>query len=85
VRPVRKKRGAKLRADEQEPDTRRERWTSKPPMAKSISIKDAERKSGGCAGKAVELTSGDLLWLSRNRDWESRETIRAPGRSQQRA
>ena len=29
-------------------------------MAKSISIKDAERKSGDCAGKAVELTSGDL-------------------------
>ena len=29
-------------------------------MAKSVSIKSAERKFGDCAGKAVELTSGDL-------------------------
>jgi len=29
-------------------------------MAKSRSIKDAGRRSGGCAWKAVELTSGDL-------------------------
>jgi hypothetical protein len=29
-------------------------------IAKSSSIKGAERKSGGCARKAVELTSGDL-------------------------
>ena len=28
--------------------------------AKPISIKDADRKFGGCARKAVELTSGDL-------------------------
>ena len=28
---------------------------------KLISIKDAGCKSGGCAPKAVELTSGDLL------------------------
>jgi hypothetical protein len=28
--------------------------------AKSESIKAVERKSGGCAPKAVELTSGDL-------------------------
>jgi hypothetical protein len=28
--------------------------------AKSISIKGTERKFGGCAWKAVELTSGDL-------------------------
>jgi len=28
--------------------------------AKSISIKDAKRKSGGCAWKAVEITSGGL-------------------------
>jgi hypothetical protein len=39
---------------------RRERGTSQPPMAKSRSIKDAGRRSGGCAWKAVELTSGDL-------------------------
>jgi hypothetical protein len=49
-----------VRPDGQEPDMRRERGTSQPPMAKSRSIKDAERKSGGCAWKAVELTSGDL-------------------------
>jgi hypothetical protein len=49
-----------MRPDEQEPDKRRERGTSQPPMAKSKSIKDAERRSGGCAWKAVELTSGDL-------------------------
>jgi uncharacterized protein YjlB len=30
-------------------------------MAKSPSIKGAKRKFGGCAWKAVKLTSGDLL------------------------
>ena len=44
----------------QKPDTRRERGTSSPLTAKSISIKHAERKSGDRAGKAAELTSGDL-------------------------
>ena len=39
---------------------RRERRTSWQMTAKSISIKDAERKSGGCAWKAEKLTSGDL-------------------------
>ncbi len=39
---------------------RRERWTSEPVAAKSISIKGAERRSGGCAWKAVRLTSGGL-------------------------
>jgi hypothetical protein len=42
-------------------DRRRERQTSGQLTAKSISINDAERKSDGCARKAVELTSGDLL------------------------
>jgi hypothetical protein len=41
-------------------DMRRERQTSGQLTAKSISINDAERKSDGCARKAVELTSGDL-------------------------
>jgi hypothetical protein len=43
-------------------------------MAKSRSIKGAKRKFGGCAWKAVKLTSGDLpavpepgLGLSRDR------------------
>src|SRR5712692_3628278 len=39
---------------------RRERWTSGQEVAKSVSIKSAERKSGGCARKAVGLTSGGL-------------------------
>ena len=29
-------------------------------VAKSISINDAKRRSGGCAPKAIELTPGDL-------------------------
>jgi hypothetical protein len=33
-------------------------------IAKPISIKDAKRKFGGCAQKAVELISGDLLHVS---------------------
>ena len=49
-----------MRADGQEPDKRRERRTSGPLTAKSISIKGAERKFGGGARKADELTSGDL-------------------------
>ena len=32
-------------------------------IAKSISIKDVKRKSGGCAQKAVVLTSGDLPYV----------------------
>lgn len=41
----------KMRADGQEPDTRRERRTSRQLTAKSISIKGAGRKSGGCASE----------------------------------
>ena len=48
----------------QEPDLRRERWVSGHMTAKPISIKDAKRKSGGCAPKAVELTLGDLSWVT---------------------
>jgi len=39
---------------------RRERWASGQLTVKPISIKGAERKSGGCARKAARLTSGDL-------------------------
>jgi hypothetical protein len=35
--------------------------------AKPISIKDAGCKFGGCAPKAVELTSGDLLRVANSR------------------
>jgi len=58
---VGRKHGAKARVDEQKSDTRRERGTSGNPTVKSISIKHAERKSGGCARKAAELTPGDLF------------------------
>jgi len=63
---VRRKRGAKARVDEQKPDMRRERGTSSRLTAKSISIKRAGRKSGDCARKAAELTSGDLCYASGN-------------------
>jgi hypothetical protein len=36
-------------------------------IAKPISIKDAKRKFGGGAWKAVELTWGDLLRVSESR------------------
>jgi hypothetical protein len=49
-----------VRADEQKPDTRRQRRTSGQLVAKSISIKGAKRRSGGCAPKAIELTPGGL-------------------------
>jgi hypothetical protein len=49
------------RVDGQEPATRRSRRTSGLLTAKSISIKDAKRRAGGCARKTVELTPGDLL------------------------
>ena len=39
-------------------------WTNEQMIAKSISIKGTGCKSGGCARKAVELTSGDLLLQS---------------------
>ena len=53
-----------MRADEQKPNRRRERWASRQMTAKPISIKGAKRKFGGCARKAVELTSGDLSWVT---------------------
>src|SRR6266566_5806724 len=49
-----------MRVDEQKPDMRRQCRTSGQLTAKSISIKGAKRRSGGCAWKAVELTPGDL-------------------------
>ena len=36
-------------------------------IAKPISIKGAERKFGGCAQKAVELTSGGPLQVAETR------------------
>jgi hypothetical protein len=49
-----------VRVDGQESDKRRQRRTSGQLIAKSISIKDAKRRSGNCARKATELTPGGL-------------------------
>jgi len=49
-----------MRVDEQKPDMRRQCRTSGQLTAKSLSIKGAKRRCGGCAWKAVELTPGDL-------------------------
>ena len=43
---------------------RRECRTSWQLTAKSLSINDTERKSGGCAREAVKLTSGGLSYVS---------------------
>jgi len=53
-----------VRADEQKPDMRHERQTSKREVAKSISIKGVKCKSGRCAQKVVVLTSGDLAYVT---------------------
>ena len=53
-----------MRVDGQKPDIRRQRRTSGQLTAKSISIKDAKRRFGGCARKAVGLTPGDLLGVA---------------------
>ena len=37
---------------------------SGPMIAEPISIKDAKRKFGGCAWKAIELISGDLMQVT---------------------
>ena len=54
-----------MRSDGQEPDRRRERWASGPLTAKPVSIKGAERKSGGRARKADGITSGGLRRVPR--------------------
>ena len=41
--------------------------TSEPMIAKSISIKGTGCKFGGCVRKAVEITSGDLPFVSESR------------------
>jgi len=56
-----------VRADGQKPNRRRERRASGPVIAKPISIKDAERRFGGGAGKAVEITSGGLRVVADSR------------------
>lgn len=43
------------------------RWASWQVTTKPISIKGAGCKSGGCALKAVELTSGELTLVAESR------------------
>jgi len=52
--------------------------------AKPISIKLTGGRSGGCAWKAVELTSGDLRHVT-ERDWGWSDSFWPCRRSQQRA
>ena len=66
-----------MRADGQEPDKRLERRTSGLVTTKSISIKGANSKFGGCAWKANELTSGDLLRVQRRTERTVRGSERA--------
>ena len=64
------------RVDGQKPGTRRERRTSGPLTAKSISIKDAKRRPGDCARKAAELTPGDLLCVAAATEYAARHSDR---------
>ena len=64
-----------MRADGQKPNRRRERWASGPVIAKPISIKDAERRFGGGARKAVEITSGGLFVVADSRLRASQDVL----------
>src|SRR6476660_83080 len=70
-----------VRADEQEPDTRRKRRTSGQRVARSISINGAKRRSGGCALKAIELSPGDLPRVASGRLRRSRGRLTAGQKS----
>jgi hypothetical protein len=64
-----------VRADGQKPNKRRERWASGPVIAKPLSIKSAERRFGGGARKAVEITSGDLRVVAESRLRASQDVL----------
>ena len=65
-----------MRVDGQEPGIRRERRTSGQHTAKSISMKDAKRRPGDCAGKAAEITPGDLSCVARATEEAERQPDR---------
>src|SRR6202035_2984749 len=71
-----RKRIANVRVDGQTSGTRRERRTSGPLTAKSISIKDAKRRPGDCARKAAEVTPGDLLCVAAATEYAARHADR---------
>src|SRR6266851_6718963 len=64
-----------MRVDEQKADMRRQRWTSRPCFAKSISIKNGKRRSDDCAWKAAGITPGDLSSVVATRLGESRDDL----------
>jgi hypothetical protein len=55
--------------------------TSEPMIAKSTSIKGTGCRSGGCARKAVELTSGGLLSVPESRLRVERSILTMPQKS----
>jgi len=65
-----------VRVDGQKLGIRRERRTSGRLTAKSISIKDAKRRSGDCARKAAELTPGGLSCVARATEVVERQSDR---------
>src|SRR6266481_710415 len=60
---------------------RRQRWTSGPCSAKSISIKNGKRRSGDCAWKAAGITPGDLFCVAATRLREPRGNLTAGQKS----
>ena len=60
---------------------RRQRWTSKPCFAKSISIKSGKRRSDGYARKAAGITPGDLFCVAKTRLGSSRGGLTAGQKS----
>jgi len=56
-----------VRADGQEPDSRHAASDELAKDGEVQSIKGAAGKFGGCALKAVELTSGDLSFVAKSR------------------
>src|SRR3989442_10877305 len=80
-RRVRKKRVAKARVDEQKPDMRHQRGTSRPGFAKSIFIQNGKCRSGDCAWKAAGITPGDLSCVVVTRLREPRGDLTAGQKS----
>ena len=60
---------------------RRQRWTSKLRIAKSISIKSGKRRSDGYARKAAGITPGDLPGVAETRLRPSRGGLTAGQKS----
>ena len=70
-----------MRAEGHEPGRRRERWASGRFTTKPIPTKGAERRPGGCARKAAELTPGGLHRVAGRRLRASRGVLSAVQKS----